>query len=312
MIEVYSYTAHNKERWDAFIKGARNGHFMFQRDYMEYHNDRFEDLSLMFEYKGKLIGVLPANRIGQTLYSHAGLTFGGIVSGPEITTPKMLNIFTTMSLWCKDAGINKLIYKAIPHIYHVAPTEEDLYALTANGARLVRRDVSTTLDQTNRFKPSDRNKRNLGKARREVLSIKENTDYTNFWDLLNKVLIERHRVSAVHSLGEIHHLAATFPGNIRLFEVSDSKNNLLAGTVLYINKDVIHAQYLANSETGRTVGALDYLIDALTDNFSGTRYFDFGISTFDQGKSLNTGLCIQKEGFGARAIVHDFYELDIK
>lgn len=311
MIEVSRYVEHDQERWDAFIKDARNGHFMFQRDYMEYHADRFDDYSLLFEEKGKLIAVLPANRVNQTIYSHGGLTFGGIISGSGMTTPKILEVFIIMMAYCKEAGITKLSYKAIPHIYHNAPTEEDLYALSVNGAQLVRRDVSATLNQEKKFKYSKRRIRNLNKARRGGLSITNNCDYSRFWSLLDKVLTGRHGVQAVHSLEEIQRLAILFPQNIQLYEVNDSMNNLLAGSVLYISNEVVHTQYLANSEVGRTVGALDYLIDVLINEFRDIHYFDFGISTIDQGKVLNEGLCIQKEGYGARAIVHDFYELNI-
>ena len=32
----------------------------------------------------------------------------------------------------------------------------------------------------------------------------------------------------------------------------------------------------------------------------------------NEGRFLNAGLIAQKEGFGARAVVHDFYELEIR
>ena len=39
----------------------------------------------------------------------------------------------------------------------------------------------------------------------------------------------------------------------------------------------------------------------IEDVFSAKRWFDFGISTEDDGRILNQGLIEQKEGFGARA-----------
>ena len=70
---------------------------------------------------------------------------------------------------------------------------------------------------------------------------------------------------------------------------------------------------MANSEVGREIGALDLLLDYLIKNiYKDKKYFDFGISNEDAGRYLNTGLIAQKEGFGARAVVHDFYELEIK
>lgn len=311
MVEVSRYAEQNRDRWDTFIREARNGHFMFLRDYMEYHADRFDDYSLLFEDKGKLVAVLPANRTEKALHSHNGLTFGGIISGPGMTTPKMLDVFTALKACCKDAGMSIFTYKAIPYIYHNSPSDEDLYALTLNGAQLVRRDVSATLDQDNRLKYSKGHKYNISKARRETFSIAENPDFSRYWGLLDQVLANRHGVNAVHTIDEIQRLAELFPENIRLFEVTNAKGQLIAGTVLYINGHVIHTQYLANSEEGRQTGALDYLIDDLINRFQQYRYFDFGISTLEQGKILNEGLCAQKEGFGGRAIVHDFYELVI-
>ena len=46
---------------------------------MEYHNDRFEDFSLMVYKNGKLIALLPANKKDNIVYSHQGLSYGGVV-----------------------------------------------------------------------------------------------------------------------------------------------------------------------------------------------------------------------------------------
>ena len=46
MIEKYSPA--KKEKWNEFLGRAKNPLFMFHRDYMAYHNDRFTDHSLMF------------------------------------------------------------------------------------------------------------------------------------------------------------------------------------------------------------------------------------------------------------------------
>lgn len=311
MIEVRPYTGSDRERWDTFVRDAKNGHFMFMRDYMEYHAARFDDHSLLFEEKGKLVALLPANSERHTLLSHGGLTFGGIVSGSGMTTSQMLKVFSALQNYCREHGFSNVVYKAIPYIYSCLPAQEDLYALYVHQARLVRRDVSASLVQDGRPDYSSRQKRNINKARRQSYSVQENPDYTAFWSLLNQVLSGRHGVHAVHTLDEIQRLAGSFPRNIRLFEVRDADGNLLAGTLLYISNRVVHTQYLANSDAGRKTGALDYLIDELVNLFRDKRYFDFGISTTDAGLVLNEGLCTHKEGFGARAVVHDFYELAV-
>ena len=44
---VEKYTKENRLAWDTFISGAKNATFLFARDFMEYHSDRFTDYSLL-------------------------------------------------------------------------------------------------------------------------------------------------------------------------------------------------------------------------------------------------------------------------
>ena len=74
---------------------------------------------------------------------------------------------------------------------------------------------------------------------------------------------------------------------------------------------VAHAQYMAANEVARECGALDMIVSVLVnDVFKETRYFDFGISTEQGGAQLNQGLIAQKEMFGARAVIHETFEVD--
>ena len=311
-MKIKRFQPDDASRWDAFVEEAKNGHFIFMRSYMDYHADRFEDHSLLFEEKGKLIAVLPANILDGHLHSHGGLTFGGIICETKMTTPKMLALFSSLRDYCFSKNIFGLNYKAIPHIYSTEPACEDLYALFVNDASLYRRDVSAFIAPGKNSEYSSRQRRNIRKALKHELRYSEGTDYSEFWHLLTGVLASRHNASPTHSIDEIVKLAKQFPRNIRLFQVKDSEQQLLAGTVLFITDSVVHTQYLASSDQGRVIGALDFLIDGLIHEFGNDRIFDFGISTVDQGRILNEGLCSYKEGFGARALMHDFYKLDFK
>ena len=83
---------------------------MFDRDYMDYHSDRFEDNSLMFfDDSEKLIALLPANLRGDILYSHQGLTYGGFLTDENMKQEKMLICFNTLKEYMKNNAINKLI-----------------------------------------------------------------------------------------------------------------------------------------------------------------------------------------------------------
>lgn len=310
---IIKYTKDQKNNWNEFVKNSKNVHFFFQRDYMEYHSDRFEDFSLMFfDETDKLIAMLPANIKENILYSHQGLTFGGFLVDDKMKTETMLEIFELLKQFLKEKNIVKIIYKCIPYIYHIKPSEEDRYGLFRNDAKLIRRDVTSTVDLTEQVRYSKGRKWTINKAKKESIETFESDDYETFWKLLTSVLEANHEAKPVHTLEEMIKLALLFPKNIKLF-LAKKDERVVSGALIYENQSVVHTQYLANSEEGRELGALDLLIDYLIkDIYKNKKYFDFGISNEDAGRYLNTGLIAQKEGFGARAVVHDFYELEIK
>jgi len=308
-------TLYNKDyklEWDSFIYKAKNGHFFFLRDYLEYHSDRFEDFSfLIFNDDHELVAVMPANRNGNVLYSHQGLSFGGIITNYKMNTPMMLNIFKELLFVLKKNDIKKLIYKAIPHIYHKFPAEEDLYALFRVNSRLIRRDVSTTIDLSRGFKFQERRLRAIKKAMKNNVLVNETENIDGYWKILNEVLHQKYSTSSVHTLEEICYLKSKFPDNIKLF-TSSFQGEIVAGTLIFENDTICHTQYLAASEIGKKIGALDLVISKLIfDKYRNKKYFDFGISTENGGLLLNEGLISQKEGFGGRAITYDFYEVEI-
>lgn len=312
-MNIIKYSVENKSLWDDFVRSCKNSHFFFQRDYMEYHHDRFVDFSLLIQSEtGKLIALLPANIVGNILYSHQGLTFGGLLINDKMKTETMVKIFDYLKSYLISQNIDKMIYKSIPYIYHTKPAEEDRYALFRSGAQLIRRDVTSTIDLNEPIRYSKGRKWSINKAKKEEVEVFESTDYTTFWILLSKVLESNHQAKPIHTRDEIKKLANLFPGNIKLFLAQKDKN-IIAGALIYQNQNIVHTQYLASSLEGKNIGALDFLIDKLIKEvYRDKKYFDFGISNEDSGRFLNAGLIAQKEGFGASAVLQDFYELELK
>lgn len=76
MIEIVRYTDNQEDIWNQFNKQSKNYLFMFDRNYMDYHKDRFKDHSLLFYNDGKLIALLPMSEHDEMLVSHGGLTYG--------------------------------------------------------------------------------------------------------------------------------------------------------------------------------------------------------------------------------------------
>ncbi len=308
-IEIYKSA--DKAEWNKFVDLSKNGFFLFNRDYMDYHSDRFQDHSLLFTRKDKLIGLLPANLKDGTLYSHGGLTFGGIISDSNMRTQIMMDLFQKTLQLCKDEGITKIIYKPIPYIYHSFPADEDLYALFRYNAKLTGRNVTTSIYQMLKTDFDESRQRAIKKAQKNNLIVKENNDFKVFMQILKDVLAERHGVAPVHSVEEIALLSSRFPNNIRLFS-SYKDEVMLAGVLVYESRNVAHAQYIANSNAGRDLAALEFVFDYLINHqYPQKKYFDFGISTEENGQFLNTGLIAHKEGFGGRAIMQDIYEIKV-
>jgi len=311
MITIQRYKSSYREIWDKFVAGAKNGHFFFNRQYMEYHQDRFQDYSLLFFADNKLVGLLPANIVGDTVTSHGGLTFGGFLTTKLMTTSKLLEIFECALVFFQDYGIKKLIYKTMPYIYHELPAEEDRYALFVNNARLFRRDVLSVINMEEKPPLQQRRRRGVLKALRNNLRVVHSQDLKIYWKILEDNLQIRYHTSPVHTIEEILLLHTRFPDCIKLFSCQ-KENEMLAGVVIYETKRVAHVQYISSSQMGKKLGALDLIFTTLIEEaYSSKKYFDFGISNEDNGRFLNQGLIEQKEGFGGRAVVHDFYEIQL-
>lgn len=310
-IQVTRYNNTQKDSWDRFLKESKNGLFFFERNYMDYHSDRFIDHSLIFTKKDQIIAVFPANEANEEIFSHAGLTYGSLISYEKIKAVEVIEVFELLLNYYRNNNFKKITYKAIPSIFSEQPSQEDLYALFLNNAKLTRRDISSVLSIQNRLPLANSPARRYKKCLKLGLEIKENKTFDNYWSLLTNVLASNHGAKPVHNLHEIQQLAESFPNNIKLYEVREN-GDLLSGTVIFDFGNVIHTQYLANSERGREIGALDYLIIKLFEEyFQGRTYFSFGISTENHGKLLNEGLINQKEMYGGRGICNDFYEITL-
>ncbi len=54
-MKIEIYKSGLKAEWDGFVRNSKNGTFLFYRDFIEYHGDRFGDYSLMFYDGGSLV-----------------------------------------------------------------------------------------------------------------------------------------------------------------------------------------------------------------------------------------------------------------
>lgn len=312
MVVCRRYEQVLKMPWDRFVDASKTPLFFFKRDYLEYHSDRFLDCSLLFYQDEQLLAIFPACQQGAVLNSHGGLTYGGLLLSNKTRADQTLTIVNCLLEYAKQAGFEKILYKAIPYFLSTQVAQEDLYALIkVADARLYRRDLSSIIALDKRIKISKGKSWLIARAKKLGLAMTSSNDWVSFHQLLSSVLL-RHRAKPVHSVAELEKLALLFPHNIQL-KCVELDGVLLAVALLFKFNNTVHTQYLATNEAGKELGALDYLIEQCIHESkeAGFEYFSFGISTEEQGSVLNTGLIAQKENFGARGATVDFYEISL-
>lgn len=314
-MKIEAYTSAHQTEWDALIRSSRNGTFLLERAYMDYHADRFEDASALFyDEKEHLLAVIPISihRVEKIAYSHRGLTYGGLILSDKVTTVQVLEMMHLLQDKLKEQGVERFFYRPVPAIYHRYPTQEDLYALFRSGAVWCKSSVSTVIDLEHPLKMQTLRKRGAKKAKNAGLVLERVSDCCDFWPVLTDTLQTKYSAHPVHTLAEMQLLMQRFPEQIACYLMRQGED-VVGGCIVYETDKVAHLQYIASSAEGRHLGALDLLFYQLvTECYAHKRYFDFGTSVEEEGRYLNEGLIFQKEGFGGRAVVYNGYELKLK
>lgn len=311
IFKVVPYQSSYHSLWNEFVAKAKNATFLFDRDFMEYHNDRFDDFSLMVYKEEVLIAVLPANKNEVGVYSHQGLTYGGIVVKNGIRMPDFTAAFRAILVYLNSQGIQELIIKEIPSFYTEQFSDEMKYLAFIMKAEVIRKDVCSVIRLDRPFAVSKSVKRDINNAQRRGLEIEREGDMDVFWkNILEPNLMRKFGKKPVHSIEEIQLLKKRFPNNIFQFNVLEDQR-VIAGTTLFVTNRVVHAQYISIDHEVEKTGVLDFLYSALMEEYSNDKlYFDFGISNENEGRNINQGLLFWKEKFGAQIVVQEFIKFD--
>lgn len=345
MFTIKPYNSTYAADWDTFVRSARNATFLHERSYMDYHADRFADASLLVFRGNRLCALFPANAERDTVCSHRGLTYGGLLLANDVHIMDVDDILTLIIDHYRANGIRLMIVKAVPYIYHAYCSDDLLYWLHRRGARVAERNLASCIDLARPLPFSTLRRRHIKNALKSGLKVHVSASamaegerpgctgddataasWKTFWEILSARLQTRYNTSPVHTIDEILLLRNRFPERILLATVADEAGSMVAGTVLYVCDHAIHVQYIASTDEGRATGALDLLFSHLVGHYAAAfaaaplphsscpvspRYFDMGTSMSDDGRNLNEGLVFQKEGFGARSVIYDIYTLDL-
>lgn len=319
-MKITSLAETDVARWDQFVPKTAQGVFLHSRRFLAYHGTRFRDVSLLIENdKGQLRGLFPAAQAlneETRVVSHPGITYGGLLQDPGCRADEIMTMTASIRAWYRELGYRTLTYKAVPHHIQRQVVQSDLYAIWREGGKLARRDLWNVLDLSQPRNLSKGHNWGYKKAMKSDLKVDvlETDAYEPFHKLLTEGLAERHDTRPVHTLEELLELQQRFPGEIQLWGCKTPESEIIAGAWLFkLHTGCWHTQYITANAKGRELFATDLLLEELVSlaGKAGVTRFSFGCSTDDGGQSLNAGLFSFKAGFGAGAVVQDFYELEL-
>ncbi|MBD0780021.1 GNAT family N-acetyltransferase [Maribacter sp. ANRC-HE7] len=279
---------------------------------MDYHKDRYEDCSLIVFENNLPIAAFPAHKIDEnTIASHFGLSYGGIILRKTEVLHKTLQIVYKILFVLKSSKIEKIIYKSFHKFYNSIGSEEITYAKYLIKAKLTVRQFSSVINLNDKLEMNRTRLRLARRAMKMGVVIKEVDTFDDYWNnILMPNLNCKYSAKPAHTVEEITKLHNSFPKNIHQFNAY-LNDTIVAGATLFETANVVRVQYNSANEEGRHSGASDLLyLELIERYFKHKNYFDFGTSFDDNG--LNLGLLNWKESFGARAFSIDTFEIETK
>ena len=316
-IRIIRYQAQYQMLWNQFVAQAENATFLFDRNFMDYHADRFTDHSLILFADNELLAILPANEKDDTIYSHQGLTYGGLAfrKTANFTREIFQVCLSSILKYYREQEFKTLIYKEIPFFYQTSNVGK--ISFSNESASLFQKDTGAVIDLQSNFHFSYLRKRSIKKAKGNKLSIIESienqiVELKTFWEkLLVPNLRNKYSLQPTHTIEEITLLASRFPQNIKFYAVY-GQNEMLAGTVVFEDRQVAHCQYIASNDLGKEIKATDLLFNFLIKEvYQNFRYFSFGISNWHGTDKINEGLLAWKQSWGAKICTHFHYKINM-
>jgi hypothetical protein len=298
-IQVQKYLLENVAEWNAFVKQSINGSFLLDRNFMDYHQERFEDHSLMIYLDGQLMCCIPAHVEDRIFYSHRGLSYSGLII--SATAAKNIDrIVDALLEYVKGLAFAKAELQ-LPPVSYQSINKEIAAVLEQKGFTPNRmlHNQSVALDQEIQVSP----KKSIGyrNGKFDGLRMEIIKDFRSFWEeVLIPQLAARYHSKPVHSLTEIELLASRFPENIIQYNVY-REEELLAGITFFIKGKIVKSQYTASSPDGLKTDAVAYIYLEAMEEFKekGCYLMDYGPVNEKDG-SVNKGLQRFKKQLGCQ------------
>ena len=265
----------------------------------------------MFFQNKNAQAILPLEGEGEQVYSYRGLTYSGWIFRKGLEQAELHAILEKGLSYLKEKGKKVLFLNPVPEFFCSESQSNYFQFLTLLGGKILKtRDFYFTRLP---FHIQDRGKRwGRKKAQKNRILIRQSSNLDEFW---NQVLIpclhERHQSQPIHSLEEIQLLKSRFPSQIALW-VATVDEQMIAGTILFLIGNVVHCQYIASTEMGRKLRALDLLFPQLMEEvFAEKSGFSLGTAVLPETGLPDIGLIHWKESFGAKPIAVPYFRFDL-
>jgi len=249
-ITVRKYKQSDFEAWDKFVDQSNNGTLFHFRSFLNYHIERkFNDHSLIFEKKGKLIALFSAAVIEQDgrkiLHSHPGASYGGFIH-QKINFSDAEGIIDSFEKYLSDLKFTETFFIPTPSIYSPNQDETMDYALLwrkyeqvefyISSVITIHSDVEKNIKEV--YKLKNRSKSYYEKLIQvNNISFKWENDFDTFYPILveNK---KRHNAKPTHSLEELKKINKILPGRINLL-LMVAAGKAVGGSLIIIAKENI-------------------------------------------------------------------------
>ena len=299
--KIEKYTPRKKKIWNNMVKNLTNNIFFFHRDYLSYFKNNINENSLIIydDKLKKIIGFIPGNISKDTFYSFEKLTFGGLfLENLYYKNIFFSEIFNILIEYLKEKKIKKVFFRLLPSPYYTNDNALLLSYLNNLKKSKIFTEISSyiKLSKLNNF--SKLRLRSLKKNKDLIIKRKKITK--KYWNFVSKNLKLKYKVNPVHTYDEMKFLEKKFPKNILFFSCY-KRNIFLGGLVVFKFGEVLKIQYVGFDEKYKYLNPQDSIITYLIKNdiFNDIKILDFGISTENNGKTINENLLFYKETFGA-------------
>ena len=330
MIEILKYENNLIDEWDSFIERSNNGTIFHKQKFLSYHITRsFQDHSLLFKKRGRIIAVFPAakqqKKSKKILFSHPGASFGGIVYR-NLTYEDCQKILELIEKEALENNFDDIFIIQPPTVFCKYQNDEIVdYCLRRRNYNSNENYLTSVLlveqNVNNQIRKICKNKnRSEGYYNKLIeknsLSFKWVSRFDDFYPILIKNK-NKHNALPTHSLEELEKLRLLFPNDV--LQLMLYKNDAIGGmTIFRANQKCIIIFYSMFDYKYNNLQPITLLMQYLIrwSNKNNIKIIDYGVSHQpSRTKSsstaklleLNKSLIRFKEEFGCFASIRNTY-----